>query len=341
MKAIVADLGNSDGMSFVPADINSLLNPALLVPGQYVHNGRLPSGYGNTFDPNWKAPEYVPSPVIVESAAPALKPVVEYPVLTADEFRNRQRYAESAFNNRAVSGAGAKGAYQIMPSVLSDYIKAVGKEGDLFDYEYNKGVRDWYVDWLLKRSAVNGNGNKQSEANKWAKVAAAYNWGLGNLQKYLVEQKKKGMDIYNSTDWIEGLNPETRDYVKFVALQQDTTGPRTNEAFNKAMSKYNLASNGGRIKTLAAKLMEMGYYSDGGTIHIDPSKRGTFKAQATKMGMGVKEAAHHILAHKDNYSSAMVKKANFAANFAADGGTLLRPYNKFEIVGSKDTTKKK
>lgn len=341
MKAIVADLGNSDGMSFVPADINSLLNPALIAPGQYVQNEQLPSGYGKTFDPNWKAPEYVPSPVIVESAAPAPKPVAEYPVLTADEFRNRQRYAESAFNNRAVSGAGAKGAYQIMPSVLSDYIKAVGKEGDLFDYEYNKGVRDWYVDWLLKRSAVNGNGNKQSETNKWAKVAAAYNWGLGNLQKYLVEQKKKGVDIYNSTDWIEGLNPETRDYVKFVALQQDTTGPRTNEAFNKAMAKYNLASNGGRIKTLAAKLMEMGYYSDGGTIRIDPSKRGTFKAQATKMGMGVKEAAHHILAHKDNYSSAMVKKANFAANFAADGGTLLRPYNKFEIVGSKDTTKKK
>lgn len=50
----------------------------------------------------------------------------------------------------------------------------------------------------------------------------------------------------------------------------------------------------------------------GGGIHIDPSKRGTFKAQASKMGMGVQEAASHILANKEDYSPAMVKKANFA-----------------------------
>ena len=30
------------------------------------------------------------------------------------------------------------------------------------------------------------------------------------------------------------------------------------------------------------------------------------------MGMGVQEAASHILANKENYSPAMVKKANFA-----------------------------
>ena len=64
----------------------------------------------------------------------------------------------------------------------------------------------------------------------------------------------------------------------------------------------------------------------GGGIHIDPSKKGTFKAQATRMGMGVKEAARHILAHKDRYSPAMVRKANFARNFAAFGG----PVNRFD-----------
>jgi hypothetical protein len=57
---------------------------------------------------------------------------------------------------------------------------------------------------------------------------------------------------------------------------------------------------------------------DGG-IHIDPSKRGTFKAQATRMGMSVKEAADHILANKDKYTPKMIKKANFAKNFAQDG----------------------
>lgn len=61
-------------------------------------------------------------------------------------------------------------------------------------------------------------------------------------------------------------------------------------------------------------------YAAGGGIHIDPSKKGTFKAQATRMNMGVQEAASHILANKDDYSSAMVKKANFAKNFAKEEG---------------------
>lgn len=56
-------------------------------------------------------------------------------------------------------------------------------------------------------------------------------------------------------------------------------------------------------------------------IHIDKSKRGTFKAQATKMGMGVQEAASKILnAPEGKYSSAMRRKANFAKNFAKEVG---------------------
>lgn len=54
-------------------------------------------------------------------------------------------------------------------------------------------------------------------------------------------------------------------------------------------------------------------YAKGG-IHINPAKKGTFTAQATRMGMGVQEAARHILANKDRYSPGMVKKANFARN---------------------------
>ena len=67
-------------------------------------------------------------------------------------------------------------------------------------------------------------------------------------------------------------------------------------------------------------------FADGGGIHIDPSKKGTFKAQASKMGMGVQEAASHILAHKKDYSPEMVKKANFARNAShwhEDGGYLV------------------
>lgn len=66
-----------------------------------------------------------------------------------------------------------------------------------------------------------------------------------------------------------------------------------------------------------------------GGINIDPSKKGTFKAQATRMGMGIQEAAAHILANRDEYTSGMVRKANFARNFAKEeGGEMLNEYGR-------------
>lgn len=67
---------------------------------------------------------------------------------------------------------------------------------------------------------------------------------------------------------------------------------------------------------------EFDEYKKGG-IYINPKKKGTFKAQATKMGMGTQEAAAHILANKEDYSPAMVKKANFARNFAKQMGGIV------------------
>lgn len=50
-------------------------------------------------------------------------------------------------------------------------------------------------------------------------------------------------------------------------------------------------------------------------IQLDPAKRGTFKAQATRMGMSVQEAARKILdAPEGRYTPEMRKKANFAFN---------------------------
>ena len=49
--------------------------------------------------------------------------------------------------------------------------------------------------------------------------------------------------------------------------------------------------------------------SEGGT-------KGSFTAAATKAGMGVQEYANEVLSHRDEHSSALVKKANFARNAA-------------------------
>ena len=78
-------------------------------------------------------------------------------------------------------------------------------------------------------------------------------------------------------------------------------------------------------------------YADGGSIHISPSKRGTFTAAATKHGMGVQEFASKVLANKDNYSPAMVKKANFAKN-ASKWKHCLGGYL-FEEGGPKNTNR--
>ncbi len=79
-------------------------------------------------------------------------------------------------------------------------------------------------------------------------------------------------------------------------------------------------------------------FEDGG-IHIDPSKKGTFKAQATRMGMSVSEAASHILANKEEYSPEMVKKAVFAHNFASQYGGLVDDFDKYMDGGKIELPK--
>lgn len=239
-------------------------------------------------------------------------------VFDHEDFDNRQFYMESDFGRFSDSPKGARGPWQIMPSTEADYVKSTGKSGNIYSQEYAKGVRDWYMDWLYNHPNVTmGN---PTEENRRLRQVVAYNGGIGYLGNYLRKLAAQGVDIDNSTDWIEGVKPESRDYGKFIVLHQDTP-KRTNETYQDSLARY-------QAKTGTSM-------SEGGSIHIDPSKRGTFKAQATKMGMGVKEAAHHILAHKDNYSPAMVKKANFAANFADDGGNLYWPGGSLSPVNRK------
>lgn len=81
-------------------------------------------------------------------------------------------------------------------------------------------------------------------------------------------------------------------------------------------------------------------YGSGGSIHIKPSKKGTFTTAAKSHGAGVQEFASRVLAHKENYSPAMVKKANFARNASkwhhAYGGGLKNNTDEGEGVNSPD-----
>lgn len=127
--------------------------------------------------------------------------------------------------------------------------------------------------------------------------------GLGSIDV-------EGADL-GSQGWFSHAVDKERN--KLRAQEEQAQG-----ALAYATNNINTLQNRQAMGTLLA---------DGGGIHIKPSKKGTFTAQATKMGMGVQEAASHILANKERYSPAMVKKANFAKNASkwhAEGGPIFK-----------------
>ena len=68
-------------------------------------------------------------------------------------------------------------------------------------------------------------------------------------------------------------------------------------------------------------------FKKGGSIHIKKKNRGKFTAAAKRAGMSVQEFAKHVLANKENYSSTMVKRANFARNskkFKHENGGIVK-----------------
>ena len=109
---------------------------------------------------------------------------------------------------------------------------------------------------------------------------------------------------------------------------------------NLQLLEANYSAYGGPIDMKYTGVMSPfgNQFKDGG-IYIKPSKRGTFTAAAKKRGMGVQEFASKVLANKEDYSSAMVKKANFAKNASkwkhADGGELFT--NGVTIIGNGGT----
>lgn len=112
-----------------------------------------------------------------------------------------------------------------------------------------------------------------------------------------------------------------------------TWGGYGSGAIGYELAKENLgikalsAANKGRLTSLpnSFESPELNTFAEGGKIHIKPSKRGTFTAAAKKHGKSVQSFASQVLANKEDYSPAMVKKANFARNAAkwhSFGGNL-------------------
>jgi hypothetical protein len=123
------------------------------------------------------------------------------------------------------------GLAQIGNDVIKDYKKATGvKQVDPYDPAQNMQVQKWAMNQIYNSEFVNKEG--QDPSVRLAKTLASYNWGKGNVLKHLKKQKAKGVDIYNSLDWVESLPKETRDYVHKIQLDDV---PEFKKGFNKAI----------------------------------------------------------------------------------------------------------
>ena len=113
-------------------------------------------------------------------------------------------WAESKFDERAISSVGACGLMQLMPETASWCALNLQEKYAydlLFDAEYNIKLGVFYYGYLLKKF-----GEKE-------KALAAYNAGEGNVYDWMAEKKyeikfpetRRYVKIVNAISWIYGL----------------------------------------------------------------------------------------------------------------------------------------
>ncbi len=142
---------------------------------------------------------------------------------------------ESQFDRAIVSRAGARGLMQLMPATAQEVAGKVGlsyNQSSLFDPQYNIQLGSSYFQQVLRY--YNGS---------YPLAVAAYNAGMGNVNKWLKangDPRQPGGDILQ---WIENIPIwETKDYVQRVlenAVVYDTVNPaRQGAGANAPLSRY-------------------------------------------------------------------------------------------------------
>lgn len=140
--------------------------------------------------------------------------------------------AESRFEPKAVSGAGARGLMQIMPGTAAHMEGATPPEKLLEDPSYNLGLGQRYLQELLGQ--LDGN---------LIELAAAYNAGPGALTRWM---GARGGEMNDPLLFIESMPAaQTRNYVKRVltyywmyARRSGQSAPSLDEAATGGWPKY-------------------------------------------------------------------------------------------------------
>ena len=116
-----------------------------------------------------------------------------------------QARAESDFDPRAISPAGARGLTQFMPATWEWAIemKWIPASADIFNPEHSIQAQAANMDWLLKQFKGDS-----------SRALAAYNWGIGNLRNAM--RKAPGAKREEG-NWVEQLPEETQNYLKRIS----------------------------------------------------------------------------------------------------------------------------
>jgi membrane-bound lytic murein transglycosylase MltF len=172
----------------------------------------------------------------------------DYEHISTDSLIIRQQFNESRFKSDAVSPDGATSVAQIMPDAFKDglkkgYVPKGTKYEDLAkDDKLATQFQEAYMDDLLSRSWNKLGVKSANEKVQRAKALAAYNMGPTGLVNYLNNQKEKGVDIYKSLDWVDGLSKETKEYVNNIMLGGDEEYEREfNQEYKKKFTKEQIS----------------------------------------------------------------------------------------------------
>ncbi len=178
--------------------------------------------------------------------------------------------------------------------------------------KYNKGRQGNDFVYLYAPQWENGTKSYRD------KLRGVENWTNAYLD--MVGMDEPYENLVPQTDLRQRYLDNQPEFVQQMAPEKKVSPPLFNALIPTSVQKLmNSREDGGLL---------LKDYRSGGSIHIKPSKRGTFTAAAKKHGKSVQAFASQVLAHKDNYSPAMVKKANFARNSKkwhhGDGGLIDR-----------------
>ena len=152
----------------------------------------------------------------------------EQPGVDLERLIDRQMGVESSYLPGRTSSAGATGLGQFRPIAQKEVVRlGIMPEGwDANDPFQAREAMKGYMENLYDRPWVHANESDPMVA--FAKAAFAYNAGEGTAVKELNRLKKK-YDIYNSLDWIQDINKESREYIEQIAGMDTEKGRQFEE----------------------------------------------------------------------------------------------------------------